>query len=396
LKKTLVITEVFYPEDFVINDLVAHWAASGKEIEVLTRVPSYPKGVVFDGFKNSLYQKSQFHGVKVHHIPFVRGYQKSGVKKILNYINYIFFSFWFLLFKGSRYDRIFIYQTGPLSNAFSATCLKWMFNWKIIIWTQDLWPETVYAYGVKETRLSRFFLNRLVKFIYKRSDEIFVSCKGFIPKIERYVHNKSYHWIPNWTLVEAGSINDVTFQEGFNFTFAGNIGKVQNLENLVVGFHQVIESFPNAYFNIIGDGSNLDVLKKMVADRNINNVIFHGRKTLDAMPDYFAASDVLVLSLIDSPIYEIMIPSKFQAYLNARKPIFSIVSGELNNLVEEYEIGITASPNNLHSIAIGFKSFLQMTESNKSKMTERCAELESKYFDKKKTMDELTNITFNQ
>jgi glycosyltransferase involved in cell wall biosynthesis len=235
-----------------------------------------------------------------------------------------------------------------------------------------------------------------VKITYKRSEEILVSCKGFIPKIERYVHNKLFHWIPNWTLVEGGSITDVSFQEGFNFTFAGNIGKVQNLENLVVGFHEVMKLFPNAYFNIIGDGSNLDILKKIVADRNINNVIFHGRKPLNTMPDYFAASDVLVLSLVDSPIYEIMIRSKFQAYLNARKPIFSIVSGELNNLVEEYEIGITASPNNLHSIAIGFKSFLQMTESNKSKMTERCAELESKYFDKKKTMDELTNITFNQ
>lgn len=395
MKKTLVITEVFYPEDFVINDLVAIWAKEGKEIEVLTRIPSYPKGVAFDGFKNSIFQKSAYKGVKVHHIPFVRGYQKSGLKKILNYFNYIFFSFWFLLFKGRCYDRIFIYQTGPLTNAFSTALLKRIFKWNIIIWSQDLWPETVYAYGIKETKLIRFFLNRLVRFIYKQCDEILVSCKGFIPKIERYVSDKSFHWIPNWTLVEGKGTNQINFLGDFNFTFAGNVGKVQNLENLVIAFDKVVQIFPKVYFNIVGDGSNLENLKKIVAERNIKNIIFHGRKPIEVMPDYFESSDVLVLSLVDSPIYEIMIPSKFQAYLHAQKPIFSIVSGELNTLVEEYQIGITASPNDINSITNGFISFIELSPTVQKNMTKKSIKLEAIYFDKVKTIEKLTAITFH-
>lgn len=395
MKKTLIITEVFFPEDFVINDLVAHWAGKGKDIEVLTRIPSYPKGEVFNGFTNSTFQKSEFKGAKVHHIPFVRGYQKSGFKKILNYLNYMFFSFWFLLFNGRKYERIFIYQTGPLSNAFSATFLKWIFKWKIVIWSQDLWPETVYAYGIKETKTSRFFLNWLVKFIYKRCDEILVSCKGFIPKIERYVTDKSYHWVPNWTLVEGKGTNQLKLKGDFNFTFAGNIGKVQNLENLLIAYGEMVKSFPNVYFNIVGDGSHLESLKKIVADKSLTNVIFHGRKPIESMPDYFEASDVLVLSLVDSPIYEIMIPSKFQAYLHAQKPIFSIVSGELNNLVEEFQIGLTASPSDLDSIAKGFKSFIQLSPAEQKNMTEKSSKLEAMFFDKIQTIEKLTKITFH-
>ena len=40
--KVLVIGEAFYPEDFLINDLVQEWEKDGYDFEVLTRAPSYP------------------------------------------------------------------------------------------------------------------------------------------------------------------------------------------------------------------------------------------------------------------------------------------------------------------------------------------------------------------
>lgn len=395
MKKTLILTEVFYPEDFVINDLVKDWSDKGRSIEVLTRVPSYPKGVVYKGFKNRLFQKSEVYGVKTHHIPFVEGYQKSGLKKALNYINFIVFSFCFLLYNGFKYDRIFIYQTGPLSNAFSTVFLKRIYSWKIIIWTQDLWPETVFAYGIRETRLNRYLLNCLVGFIYKRCDEILVSCKGFIPKINRYVRNKPMTWLPNWTLVDGIGTNSISLKGNFNFTFAGNVGKVQNLENLIIGFSLLGDGFPNVYFNIIGDGSNLETLKRLVSKQGIKNVLFHGRKELGLMPGYFAASDVLVLSLVDSPVYEITIPSKFQAYLSAKKPIFSIVSGELNALVDEFNIGFTADPNDIESIREGFERFLKLSNDEIYNLTLNSGKLESLYFEKKQIIRMITQKTFD-
>ncbi len=395
MKKTLVLTEVFYPEDFIINDLVGSWAEGGMDIEVLTRIPSYPKGLAYEGFKNKLFQKSEFRGVKVNHIPFVRGYQKSGVKKIINYINFAFFSFWFLLYNGFKYDRIFIYQTGPLSNAFSATFLKRFYGWKIIIWTQDLWPETVYAYGIEENKLNRVLLNWLVRFIYKRCDEIFVSCKGFIPKINNHVRNRLITWLPNWTLINGLGSSPLVLKGDFNFSFAGNIGKVQNIENVMIAFGAVAEIFPNVYFNIIGDGSNLENIKTLVRKEKIRNVVFHGRKEVKLMPDYFAASDVLVLSLVDSPVYEITIPSKFQAYLAARKPIFSIVSGELNALVEEFNIGFTAHPGSIESITKGFMRFVALTNKEINILALNSGTLESLFFSKTKIIQEITKKTFN-
>ena len=53
VKKALVLCEVFHPEDFLINDLVQEWEKKGYELEVLTRVPSYPFGKVYNGYKNN-------------------------------------------------------------------------------------------------------------------------------------------------------------------------------------------------------------------------------------------------------------------------------------------------------------------------------------------------------
>tara|TARA_R110002050_G_scaffold170054_2_gene301901 strand:+ start:4456 stop:5643 length:1188 start_codon:yes stop_codon:yes gene_type:complete len=392
MKKALIVTEVFDPEDFVINDLAKHWIDSDYDIEVLTRNPSYPYGKIFRGYRNRIFQKGKYQGSKVYRILFIPGYQKSTFIKILNYLNYIFWTFWILLFIGKRYDRIFVYQTGPLTNALTPVLLKSLFKWKITIWTQDLWPETVYAFGIKKTKLAHWLLSNIVGFIYKRCDIILVSCKGFIPKINKYSPLDNIHWIPNWTLVDGSIKSKAKLPGDFNFTFAGNIGKVQNLDKVVRAFSQVSNHEKKVMLNILGDGSFLDELKNIVSKENICNVNFTGRLPLEDMPGYFEASDVLIISLIDVPIYEIMLPSKFQAYLNSGRPIFSIVKGELSNLTSDFEIGLTADPNDEMDIFRTFEQFYKEPESSLKQMALNCATLNKSEFSKPKLISSVSEI----
>ena len=46
--KLLILTERYFPEEFLINDLVSEWKNRGYEIEVLTQVPSYPRDAIFE------------------------------------------------------------------------------------------------------------------------------------------------------------------------------------------------------------------------------------------------------------------------------------------------------------------------------------------------------------
>lgn len=395
-KKALVLTEVFHPEDFIINDLVDGWLDDGYDLEILTRNPSYPYGKVLNGFKNKLYHTALYKGAKVHRFFVIPGYQSSLAIKLLNYINYMFFSFWILLFIGKRFDKVFIYQTGPLTNAFSAVLLKPIFKYKITIWSQDLWPDTIYAYGLKQTKFTALILNALVRFMYSGCDTILISCHGFKDKITALLKSsKPIYWVPNWSMVDGFSEKKAELPQGFNFSFAGNIGKVQNLDFVVRGFKNVVAHYPEAYLNIIGDGSYLETLKNICITEQIPHVNFTGRQPLQDMPAYFAASDVLLISLVDVPLYEIMIPSKFQTYLTAKKPIYSIMKGEVSTMVVDAHIGVSAMPSDLLAIEKGFIHFLSASPEILNAMSNSSETLLDTHFNAVKTKAYLNNIFWN-
>lgn len=395
-KRALVIGEVFHPEDFIINDLVREWERRGYAVEVLTHVPSYPYGKTYVGYKNKLYQTTLFGTVRVHRCPFLPGYQKSLVAKILNYLLFMLWGCVVALCIGRRFDRVFIYQAGPLTVSVAGILMKKFYKTRITIWTQDLWPETVYGYGFKKTRWLSFCLDRFVGWVYRNCDRILVSCEGFTGRIRRYVPDKEIIFAPNWSLMEYAPKEKRRLPGGFNFTFAGNVGRVQNLDNVVLGFARFVSRHPEAWLNIIGDGSYLVELKTLVEQEKIPNVYFAGRKPLAEMSDWYEASDVLVLSLKDTPLYEIMLPSKFQAYLAARKPVYAVFKGEMKRLVEGYRLGFAAQPSDVDDIARGFEAFLSLSAEDLAAFGRHSSELLEGAFNREKIMEKIDSSLWKE
>jgi glycosyltransferase involved in cell wall biosynthesis len=398
IKRILIIGEVFYPEDFIINDLVQEWDAYGYEIEVLTRTPSYPFGKPYGGYKNKIYQKTKFGNVIVHRIPIINGYHKNNCLKILNYINFVFWTTSIAILIGWKFDKIFVYQTGPLTIAIPAIIIHKIYRKKVILWIQDLWPDTVYAYGFKKRTVLKTALNAFVKFVYSNCEEILVSCEGFKNRINYYVPGKSIITAPNWPLIDSSiskAIDIKLSNDKFNFTFAGNIGKVQNLENILLGYNLFNKKGFKSQLNIVGDGSFLTGLKKIAEDNSINNIVFWGRKALSDMPGYFKASDVLILSLVDNPIYELTIPSKFAAYITTGKPIMGVIGGVTKDLIERNNIGFTAVPSDIELISACFEAFMTQSQTNLYEMKTNALNLLNNEFSKNLIVNRITKIVFN-
>lgn len=389
--KYLVITEVFYPESFLVNELVAEWNYQGYHVEVLTRTPSYPLGRPFEGYKNKLYQKNDYNGVKVHRIPIVKGYARNTILKILNYICFFFCGSVAGILMGGRFEKIFVYQTGPLTVAIPAIILKFFHRKKVVVYTQDVWPDTVYAYGFKKRKLFDWTLKGFVKWVYRNTDTILVSSKGFVKKIHAIVPSKPVEYIPNWSLVKiADDITPVALSPKMNFMFAGNIGKVQNLDNVLKGFHLFNKEQRTATLHIVGDGSYLDTIQQLVKEEQIADVVFWGRKPVEDMPQFLTASDVLIISLIDKPIFELTVPSKFQAYIAYGKPIFGIINGETADLINSNDIGICASPSSLHEIAAAFNRLSKQTKEELGRFGINAETLYSKEFEKSGLINKIT------
>jgi len=359
--KVLIITERFYPEEFIINELAAEWAAGGLEVDVLTQAPSYPFGKLFPGYVNLPLGRETWKNIRITRFFTVTGYRDSLFLKLLNYLSFALTGSLVAAFKARAYDRIFVYQTGPLTLALPAVLARKLYGVPVTIWTQDIWPDMVYAYGFKKTKLLDWFLGLVIGFIYRNCDNILVSCEGFARRIGEYVPGREIRHFPNWpTVVPDGEEEKAGLPEGFNFTFAGNVGKLQNLENVLRGFSLASKAQPGLRLNIVGDGSHLETLKELARKDDIPGIVFWGRRKSQAMPAFFRASDAMIVSLNDAPGLNLTVPAKFQAYLAFHKPVFGVANGEVRTLVEKHKTGLCADPDSPEAIRDGFLEFFRL------------------------------------
>jgi len=327
-------------------------------VDVLTQAPSYPAGRLFPGYANAFFSSENWRGINIFRFFTITGYRDSLFLKLLNYFSFVIAGTLAALVKARGYDRIFVYQTGPLTLAIPAVVAGRLYGIPVTIWTQDIWPDMVYSYGFKKTRLLDWFLGLIIRFVYGNCAEILVSCEGFARRIEEYVPGRNIKHFPNWpTVVPDGGTERMQLPAGFNFTFAGNVGKLQNLDNILRGFALGVKEQPELRLNIVGDGSHLETLKAMAKEGNIPGVTFWGRYKAHEMPAFFRASDVMIVSLGNTPGLNLVVPSKFQAYLAFHKPVFAVMNGEVKGLVEKHGIGLSADPDSPEAIRDGFLKF---------------------------------------
>jgi len=354
-ERILIVTERFYPEEFLINDLAQEMHQRSLYIEILTQIPSYPFDKVYKGYKNKFFSIDNFEGIKIHRVYTHLGYNKSILKKIWGYLIFAALT-WIKAFSLAKsFDKIFFYHTGPATMAHSSFVFKKVFNKKCIIWTQDIWPDAVFASGVKETPLRRRILEFYLKKLYLNFDKVLVSCQGFIPII-KYYYSKKIEYCPQWYPGEELNLVANKIKAKVQFTFLGNIGSVQNLENVCNGFLQAVRGGINAQLNIVGDGIYLEKLQVLVKKSGSQDIILWGRKPAEEMPSFIERSNILIISLKDDPLFNLYVPGKFQSYLVGGRPIFGIINGAVADIIRNNQLGYVSEPSNLDCIAEGFQS----------------------------------------
>jgi len=394
-KKILIVTECFYPEEFKINDVALSWKAKGYDVDVLTLVPTYPLGKVFPGFKNSFFRKEEYQGINIFRVHAVTGYRDSVVKKILRYINFMVFGSIASIFIGRKYDYVFGFNMSALTSMLPAVLIRKLYKKPTMFWVQDVWPESVYAYGFKQTKIISIVLDIFVRFMYRNIDSIAVSGKGFESKLTPYIRRElTFHYLPNWADDLDHNLVPKSLgksKEATHFTFAGNIGKVQNLENIINAFSLISDQYQEkSQLNIIGDGSNLANLK-LLANNN-PNIVFHGKKLRSDMASYYKASDFLIISLIDKPIFSVTVPAKTQTYIAAKKPILAIIKGDTASIIQDNNLGLYADPSKIVSISNLFKKCIDMSEEEIKNFSNENDRLLTTIFNKEKTIDRLLQL----
>ncbi len=397
--KVLFVSQYFYPEVFKGNEIVFDLVRRGHEVTVLTGKPNYPQGKFYNGYNFFNKREEIIYGAKIIRTPIFPRKNGSAIPLILNYLSFIFFSFFTVKFRiKDKFDVIFVQQLSPVTMALPALWIKKKYDTPVVLWILDLWPESITAITNIENNLVLNSLDKIVANIYNNSDLILVSSKHFKKSVLKKCKNqrKAIKYFPNWA-EEVYTNTDLQIQtskslpKGFNIMFAGNIGEGQGFETIL----QAAKYTKNNNINwiIVGDGRKVEWVKNEIKRKQLNNIYLLGRHPLESMPSFFKMADVMLVSLKDEPIFSLTVPAKVQAYMASKKVVLGVLNGEGNDLIANSKCGYAVKAGDAHSLA---EKSIELSKKGADElriMEENGYNYYIKYFEKETLFDQL-NIYF--
>jgi colanic acid biosynthesis glycosyl transferase WcaI len=347
--RILVVSQYFWPENFRVNDLVKEWVQRGHQVTVLTGIPNYPTGKVFDAYREQPSAFSQFEGAQVVRVPMLpRG--RGGLRLMLNYLSFVLggaiWGLWRL--RGIKADVIFVFEPSPVTVGLPAVWLGKFKKAPVVFWALDLWPETLAAIGVVRSPRVLSWVGHMVRFIYDRCDLVLGQSKGFLGSIAKHCsHQQKIRYFPSWAedVFMDGDVAPApevpVLVNGFNVVFAGNIGEAQDMP-AVLDAAERLKDNSGIRWIIVGDGRKSEWLQAEVLKRGLQDrVLLPGRFPVERMPSFYAHADALLVSLRSDPVFSMTIPGKVQSYLMAGIPLLGMLDGEGAAVIRDANAGLT-------------------------------------------------------
>lgn len=388
--KILVLSQYFWPESFIINDIVRTLDEQGHEVVVATGKPNYPDGDIFEGYQARGTQRERYlDRVDVVRVPlWPRG--AGGAKNlILNYLSFVLAGLFYLpwLLRKRQFDAILVFAPSPILQAIPAIPLKWIKGARLALWVQDLWPESLAATGFVKNAAVLRMVGWLVRGIYRCCDTLLVQSRAFVEPVSRYASLEKIVYYPNSmdsrTEVAATVLPEPlvdVLATHFCVVFAGNLGTAQALDTLVEAAVQLRDD-PDVRLVLVGSGSRLGWLQSQKEALGLDNLILPGRFPMESMPAIFERSAVLLVSLSDQAIFAQTVPSKIQAYLAAGRPIVASLNGEGAKVVIEAGAGMVSAAEQAEPLVTNLRRLRAMDKDERVQMGRSGREYFNVHFD---------------
>lgn len=389
-KKILVICQYYRPEPFRISDICEEMVRRGHEVQVVTGYPNYPEGVLYEGYGKGKHIDEVINGVRVHRC-FTIPRDTGTVKRLMNYYSYAASSTAYVLSKAcvasdrKPFDVVFCNQLSPVMMADAAIAYKKKYKVSVVMYCLDLWPESLIAGGITRTSPIYKFFHHVSKRIYRQMDKILITSRMFSDYLrdEFGIKKEKIEHLPQYAegIFEQIPLRD---EDGmFHVMFAGNIGAVQSVET-VIRAAEMLKEKP-VKFHIVGGGTDLERLQGIAKD--LDNVVFYGRRPLEEMPGFYAKADAMLVTLAADPILSLTLPGKVQSYMAVGKPIIGAIDGETKEVIEEAQCGFCGKADDAVELAENIKRFIQSED--RVAMGKNARKYYEENFEEKLFMDKL-------
>lgn len=331
------------------------WVANGAQVTVITCAPNFPKGKVFDGYKNRIRQAETMDGIRVVRVWTFITANEGFTKRILDYVSFMF---------SATIASLFVRKVDVVvgtSPQFFTACAAWLVaNLKWVPWVfelRDIWPESIKAVGAMKDSLAIRLLERLEMFLYRRSSRIVAVTHTFKQTlIQRGIDGTKIEVVTNGVDLsnfapqekDPALVRELGLEGCFVAGYIGTHGMAHGLETLLDAANtlQQTPSAENIRILFLGHGAKKAELVDKAKTMGLRNVIF-----LDSVPKaevvhYWSVLDVSIIHLRKTELFQAVIPSKLFECMGMGIPVLHGVAGESAEIVEKERVGEVFEPDN--------------------------------------------------
>jgi len=340
-----------------VSELSHHWAAAGHDVTVLTGFPNHP-----DGKLRPEYRK-HFRGLVFR--------EQVGLVNVVRS--------WLLPFPNRKaYERMLNYGSFCLSAGTTGSFLSrpdvviatspqllaglsgwWVAKFKrvpFVLEVRDLWPESLAAVGAGNANSFLYrILHNVAGFLYRKASHIVVVTPAFRDHLIKHwqVSPEKISVIQNGVETKlfcpgtSESLRkDLSIENRFVVSYIGTMGMAHGLETILEAAERLQNAVSDVLFMLVGEGADRERIQAIAAAKDLTNVRFVTQQPREKIPLYISASDVCLVLLKKSEVFDTVIPTKMLEFMACGRPVILGVGGQSRKILEAARAGLCVEPEN--------------------------------------------------
>jgi len=400
----LFITDNFSPEvNAPASRTFEHcreWVKAGHEVTVITSVPNFPQGRVYEGYKNRLYQTEKMDGINVVRVWSYIAANEGFAKRILDYASFMISA---VIASALIRNPDLVVSTSPqFFSACAAYLISSMKKIPFVFELRDIWPESIKAVGAMKESAAIRFLEKIELFLYRKAVIIISVTESFKRiLVQRGVSAAKISVITNGVdlnrfqprVKDVELVKKYGLENKFIAGYIGTHGMAHSLETILDAADKIRRQDGGDQFRfiLIGNGAKKKDLVEQARAMGLDNLIFVDAVPRDEVVRYWSLLDVSIIHLRKTKLFTTVIPSKLFECMGMGIPVLHGVMGESADIVEKEGAGLLFEPENSDKLCDGLWKLKEDTELS-GKLKKNCLASASKYVRKvlaQKMLDKL-------
>jgi len=365
----LFITDNFPPETNApasrTYEHAREWIRLGHKVSVLTCVPNFPYGRVYDGYRNRAFQHELMDGINVYRVWSYMAENKGFARRVLDFCSFMVSSiFWSPRIRGVD---VVIATSPQFFAGVAGYVISRMKRRPFILEVRDLWPEQIATLGViTENNIIYRLLAWMARYMYHHCDQLVTVGEGYQDQIARGygIKRDRINVIPNGILPElfrkSGTReafrSKMGWKDKFIVLYLGTHGMSQKLE-IILEAAEILRDMKEVYFVFVGDGAEKQRLVNMKKEKKLDNCLFLPMQPKEKVPCFYEAADVCIVPLRCCNLFLGNYPSKMFEAMAMECPIILSAAGKSAELLERAGAGKVVQPEAPEELARAIKYF---------------------------------------